>query len=339
MSYAILVLHDSFKCPVDGQCCPWYRVLWTALKRVHLYTVACDLGHSFWFFFCLPRKSTQETRQWHTDGRYQEMKGASLSFSFTCTFFVMHIVNNADTYRSCCVPLGFDDIRLGCYCTDTGVQRSSKLRLILVCCYTTVWGVFFVCVRVCADIREKLKRWGNHGRHNLTMQPFRHSNELHKEVCLWACMFLCVHEYVHIKQSTNEYEAMFWSICVRKDIIDKWEQLRRWGNTPYFILNVCVSMRVRVRACVVTELAQRDRSHCSVFVSLHRNERLSFLLEPSMKSPFLKLKPEVKKLLTHTHNLRGHLQRACVFEMLQQMRITSFMWSETAKNVSAVKVL
>lgn len=44
-----------------------------------------------------------------------------------------------------------------------------------------------------------------------------------------------------------------------------------------------------------------------------------------MKSPFLKLKPEVKKLLTHTHNLRGHLQRACVFEMLQQMRITSFM--------------
>lgn len=171
------------------------------------------------------------------------------------------------------------------------------------------------------------------------MQPFRHSNELHKEVCLWACMFLCVHEYVHIKQSTNEYEAMFWNICVRKDIIDKWEQLRRWGNTPYFILNVCVSMRVRVRACVVTELAQRDRSHCSVFVSLHRNERLSFLLEPSMKSPFLKLKPEVKKLLTHTHNLRGHLQRACVFEMLQQMRITSFMWSETAKNVSAVKVL
>lgn len=75
---------------------------------------------------------------------------------------------------------------------------------------------------------------------------------------------------------------------------------------------------------MVTELAQRDRSHCSVFVSLHRNERLSFPLEPSMKSAFLKLKPEVKKLL-HTHNLRGHLQRACVFEMLQQMRITSFM--------------
>lgn len=52
MSFAILVLHDScFKCPVDGQCCPWCRILWTALKRVHLHTVACDLGHSFWFFF------------------------------------------------------------------------------------------------------------------------------------------------------------------------------------------------------------------------------------------------------------------------------------------------
>lgn len=53
---------------------------------------------------------------------------------------------------------------------------------------------------------------------------------------------------------------------------------------------------------MVRELAQRDRSHCSVFVSLHRNERLSFLLEPSMKSAFLKLKPEVKKLL-HTRTI------------------------------------
>lgn len=198
MSYAILVLHDSFKCPVDGQCCPWYRVLWTALKRVHLYTVACDLGHSFWFFFCLPRKSTQETRQWHTDGRYQEMKGASLSFSFTCTFFVMHIVNNADTYRSCCVPLGFDDIRLGCYCTDTGVQRSSKLRLILVCCYTTVWGVFFVCVCVCVQTLER--SWRGEvimggttlqcSRSDIPMSYIRRS--VCEHACFCACMNMCI---------------------------------------------------------------------------------------------------------------------------------------------------
>lgn len=76
------------------------------------------------------------------------MKGASLSFSFTCTFFVMHIVNNADTYRSCCVPLGFDDIRLGCYCTDTGYKGQVSYGS-FSCAVIQQCGECFSCVCAC----------------------------------------------------------------------------------------------------------------------------------------------------------------------------------------------
>lgn len=101
-----------------------------------------------------------ETWCWHTDVQILEMKGASLLFTHP-PLFLTHAEN---THRSCCVPLGFDEIRLGCDCTDWGAKVSS------VMCQSS--ELLYNRAAACVCVRVRLKRWGNRGRSSLTMQPF-----------------------------------------------------------------------------------------------------------------------------------------------------------------------
>lgn len=77
------------------------------------------------------------------------MKGASISFLFARSPFLSHTKN---THRSCCVPRGFDKIRLGCDCTDRGTKVNSVMCHSSVLLYNGAAAP--VCVCVCAYQRE-----------------------------------------------------------------------------------------------------------------------------------------------------------------------------------------
>ena len=152
------------------------------------------------------------------------------------------------------------------------------VHTVRVCVHTVRVCVHTVCV--CACIREKLRRWGNGGRPNLTMQPFTDTFQwaawggLFVSVCICVYSCFCVHAHVCMNM------CIWSSACMRRSLkvhLGGNKQRRQWPEESFWdevthslvfvwrrsvgclLTSTCVCQS---ELCVVEEVFQWDRRSC-----------------------------------------------------------------------------